>query len=119
MTSSFNCDVDKSSTDASGATSSLMTGEGGCASGLVKSPFPEMSEVRDSSKAGRCLDSPERSDSRMVDNSVLRGGSGLKVTTGGPRSVQNKLSMRCNVPQYHQTYPVPHAKLTMAPGRRR
>ena len=59
----------------------------------------------------------------MVDNSVLRGGSGLKVTTGGPRSVQNKLSMRCNVPQYHQTYPVPHAKLTrmeeMAPGRRR
>ncbi len=88
MTSSFNCDVDKSSTDVSGATSSLISGEGGT-SGLVKSPFPERSEVRDSSKAGRCLDSPERSDSRIVDNSVLRGGSGLNVTTGGPRSTQN------------------------------
>ena len=30
---------------------------------------------------------------------VLRGGSGLKVTTGEPRSVQNRLSMWCNTPQ--------------------
>ena len=35
-TSSFNRDVDKSSTDASKATSSLISGEGGNASGLIE-----------------------------------------------------------------------------------
>jgi len=85
MTSSFSCDVDKSSTDASGATSSLISGEGGSASGFVEWPLPERSEVRISSKVERCFESPERSDSRIVDNSVLRGGSGWNVTTGGPR----------------------------------
>lgn len=89
--------MDKSSTDASGATSSSIPGDGG-ASGFVESPFPEMSEVRDSSKAGRCFDNPERSDSRIVDNSVLRGGSGLNVTTGGPRSAKNKLSCGATCP---------------------
>lgn len=55
---------------------------------MVERPFPETSEVRERSKAGRCFDNPERSDSKIVDNSVLRGGSGLNETTGGPRSMQ-------------------------------
>ena len=53
--------------------------------------------ILESSKAGRCFDNPERSDSRIVDNSVLSGGSGLKETTGGPRSgQQGSAAMCCN-----------------------
>lgn len=91
---------------------------------MVEWPFPETSEVRDTSKAGRCFDSPERSDSKMVDNSVLRGGSGLNVTTGGPRSTDISYHVVRRIAHCHHTYLVPHAqRLTrmeeMAPGRRR